>query len=191
MDWSMPGFPVHHQLPELTQTHVHWVDDAIQQSHPLLSPSPTFDLFLASRVFSNKSVLRIRCPKISRDRVSRDGKGEGPRGAQDKDSYRRGAPRVSERGWGGGESKTREQEVVQVGSEGSAPGMRAHADGRSGRRRPERRTSRQTWEQDDRHRYTCGSLVRMEGESLSRLGSRESSRGSETGHTFYPKEKQF
>ena len=37
---SMPGFPVHHQLPELAQTHVHWVGDAIQQSHPLSSPSP-------------------------------------------------------------------------------------------------------------------------------------------------------
>ena len=40
MDCSMPGFPVHHQLPELTQTHVHQVGDAIQPSHPLLSPSP-------------------------------------------------------------------------------------------------------------------------------------------------------
>ena len=40
MDCSTPGFPVHHQLPEFTQTHVHWVDDAIQPSHPLLSPSP-------------------------------------------------------------------------------------------------------------------------------------------------------
>ena len=40
MDCSMPGFPVHHQLPELTQTHVHWVGDAIQPPHPLLSPSP-------------------------------------------------------------------------------------------------------------------------------------------------------
>ena len=40
MDCSMPGFPVHHQLPELTQTHVHWVSDAIQPSHPLSSPSP-------------------------------------------------------------------------------------------------------------------------------------------------------
>ena len=36
----MPGFPVHHQLPELTQTHVHRVGDAIKPSHPLLSPSP-------------------------------------------------------------------------------------------------------------------------------------------------------
>ena len=37
---SMPGLPVHHQLLELTQTHVHWVGDAIQPSHPLSSPSP-------------------------------------------------------------------------------------------------------------------------------------------------------
>ena len=40
MDWSTPGLPVHLQLPEFTQTHVHWVGDAIQPSHPLLSPSP-------------------------------------------------------------------------------------------------------------------------------------------------------
>ena len=40
MNWSTPGFPVHHQLPEFTQTHVHWVGDAIQPSHPLSSPSP-------------------------------------------------------------------------------------------------------------------------------------------------------
>ena len=40
IDCSMPGFPVHHQLPEFTQTHVHWVGDAIQASHLLLSPSP-------------------------------------------------------------------------------------------------------------------------------------------------------
>ena len=40
MDCSMPGFPVHHQFPELTHTHVHWVGDAIQPSHPLSSPSP-------------------------------------------------------------------------------------------------------------------------------------------------------
>ena len=37
---SMPGLPGHHQFPEFTQTHVHWVGDAIQPSHPLLSPSP-------------------------------------------------------------------------------------------------------------------------------------------------------
>ena len=40
MDCSTPGFPVHHQLPEFTQTHVHRVDDVIQTSHPLLAPSP-------------------------------------------------------------------------------------------------------------------------------------------------------
>ena len=45
MDYSMPGFTVHHQLPELAQTHVHWVGYAIQPSHPLSSPSPpTFNL---------------------------------------------------------------------------------------------------------------------------------------------------
>ena len=45
VDCSMPGLPVHHQLPELTQTHVHWVSDAIQPSHPLSSPSTSaFDL---------------------------------------------------------------------------------------------------------------------------------------------------
>ena len=40
MDCSMPGFPVHHQLQELAQTHVRWVSDAVQPSHPLSSPSP-------------------------------------------------------------------------------------------------------------------------------------------------------
>ena len=40
MNCSTPGLPVHHQLPESTQIHVHWVGDAIQPSHPLSSPSP-------------------------------------------------------------------------------------------------------------------------------------------------------
>ena len=40
MSGSTPGLPVHHQLPESTPTHVHWVSDSIQSSHPLLSPSP-------------------------------------------------------------------------------------------------------------------------------------------------------
>ena len=45
MDCSTPGLPVYHQLPDFTQTHVHWVSDAIQLSHPLSSPSPpTFNL---------------------------------------------------------------------------------------------------------------------------------------------------
>ena len=44
MDCSIPGSPVHHQLPELAQTHIHWVGDAIQASHPLSSPSLAFNL---------------------------------------------------------------------------------------------------------------------------------------------------
>ena len=60
MDCSTPGLPVHHQLPEVTQTHVLWVGDAIQPSHPLSSPSSIFPRF---RVFSNESVLPIRWPK--------------------------------------------------------------------------------------------------------------------------------
>ena len=45
MDYSMPDLPVHHQLLEFAQTHIHWVSDTIQPSHPLLSPSPpTFNL---------------------------------------------------------------------------------------------------------------------------------------------------
>ena len=44
MDYSTPGFPNHHQLPKLAQTHVHWVHDAIQPSHSLSSPSPAFNL---------------------------------------------------------------------------------------------------------------------------------------------------
>ena len=60
MDYNTPGFPIHHQLPELAQTHVHWVSDAIQLSHPLLLlPS----VFPSIRVFSNESVLHIRWPK--------------------------------------------------------------------------------------------------------------------------------
>ena len=52
MDCSMPGFPVHHQLLEFTQNHVHWVGDAIQPSHPLSSPSPpAFKSFPASGSF--------------------------------------------------------------------------------------------------------------------------------------------
>ena len=63
MDCSMPGFPVHHQLLELAQTHVHQVSDAIQPSHPLLSPSPPASILPSIRVFFNKSVLHIRWPK--------------------------------------------------------------------------------------------------------------------------------
>ena len=44
MNWSMPGLPVHHQLPESTQIHVHRAGDAIQPSHPLSSPFPVLNL---------------------------------------------------------------------------------------------------------------------------------------------------
>ena len=63
MNCSTPGLPVHHQLPEFTQTHVHRVDDAIQPSHPL---SPHFllpSVFPSIRVFSSELALHIRWPK--------------------------------------------------------------------------------------------------------------------------------
>ena len=63
MDCSTAGFPAHHQLLELAQTHVHWVGDAIQPSHPLLSPSSPAFSPSKHQVFSNESVLRIRWPK--------------------------------------------------------------------------------------------------------------------------------
>ena len=63
MDRSTPGFPVHHRLPELAQTHVHRVSDAIQPSHPLSSPSPPAFSLSSIRVFSTEPALRIRWPK--------------------------------------------------------------------------------------------------------------------------------
>ena len=51
MDWSMPGLPVHHQLQEFTQTHVHWVGDAIQPSHPVIPFSSRLQSFLVSGSF--------------------------------------------------------------------------------------------------------------------------------------------
>ena len=63
MDCSTPGFPVHHQLPEFTQTHVHWVSHAIQLSHPLSSPSPAFDLSQRQGLFQ-WVILRIMWPKF-------------------------------------------------------------------------------------------------------------------------------
>ena len=57
-DCNMPGLPVHHQLTESTQIHVHWVSDAIQPSHPLLSPSPpAFNLFQHQGLFQWVSTL--------------------------------------------------------------------------------------------------------------------------------------
>ena len=63
MNRSTPGLPVHHQIPEFTQTHVHLVSDAIQPSHPLSSPSPPIFSFPTIRVFSTESVLCIMWPK--------------------------------------------------------------------------------------------------------------------------------
>ena len=63
MNCSTPGLPVHHILPEFTQTYVHWVGDAIQPSHPLSSPSPPAPNPSSIRVFSNESTLRMRWPK--------------------------------------------------------------------------------------------------------------------------------
>ena len=63
MNCSMPGLPVHHQLPEFTQTHVHRVSDAIQPSHPLLSLLLLPPIPPSIRVFSNESTLRMRWPK--------------------------------------------------------------------------------------------------------------------------------
>ena len=63
VDCSTPGFPIHHQLLELTQTHVHQVSDAIQPSYPLLFPSLLPSVFPNIRVFSKESALGIRWPK--------------------------------------------------------------------------------------------------------------------------------
>ena len=64
MDCSTPGLPVHQQLPEFTQTHIHWASDTIQQSHPLLSPClPTFNLSqhqsLFQRLSSSHQVAKV------------------------------------------------------------------------------------------------------------------------------------
>ena len=63
MNRSIPGLPVHHQFLEFTQTHVHQVDDAIQPSHPLVSPSPAPNPS-QHQGFSNESTLRMRWPSI-------------------------------------------------------------------------------------------------------------------------------
>ena len=65
MGCSTPGFPVHHQPPELAQTHVHQVSDTIQPSHPLSSPSPPALNLSQHRMglFSNESVFHNRWPK--------------------------------------------------------------------------------------------------------------------------------
>ena len=63
MDYSMPGFPVHHQLPKCVKTHVHLVSDAIQPSHPLSFPSPAFNISqhqgLFQSVISSHQVVKV------------------------------------------------------------------------------------------------------------------------------------
>ena len=64
MNHSTPGLPVHHQLPEFTQTHVHQVSNAIQPSHPLSSPSPPApNPSQHQSLFPNESTLHMRWPK--------------------------------------------------------------------------------------------------------------------------------
>ena len=64
MDCSMPDPPVHHQLPELTQSHAHWVGDVILPSHPLFPLLLLPSIFPRIRIVSNESVLSIRWPNI-------------------------------------------------------------------------------------------------------------------------------
>ena len=63
MNRSTPGLPVHHQLPEFTQIHIHRVGDAIQLSHPLSSPSPAPNPSQHQSLFSKESTLPMRWPK--------------------------------------------------------------------------------------------------------------------------------
>ena len=63
MNRSTPGLPVHHHLPEFTQTHVHRVCDAIQPSYPLLSPSPPAPNPSQHQSLSSESTLHMRWPK--------------------------------------------------------------------------------------------------------------------------------
>ena len=77
MNCSMPGLPVHYQLPEFTQTHVHQVGDAIQPSHPLSSPSPPAFNLSQHRGFSNESFLHSRWPKYWNFSISPSNKYSG------------------------------------------------------------------------------------------------------------------
>ena len=63
MDCGIPVLPVHHQLPQLAESHVHCVSDAIQPSHPLSSPSPAFNLSQHQSGSFPVSLLLIRWPK--------------------------------------------------------------------------------------------------------------------------------
>ena len=63
MNHSMPGLPIHYQLPEFIQTHVHRVSDAIQPPHPLSSPSPPAPTYSQHQSLFNESTLHMRWPK--------------------------------------------------------------------------------------------------------------------------------
>ena len=65
LNGSAPGLPVHHQLPEFTQTHIHWVGDAIQPSHPLSSPSPPVSSAYLKLLICLPSILILACDTSS------------------------------------------------------------------------------------------------------------------------------
>ena len=66
MDCTTPGFPVLHYLPEFAQSHVCWVSDVIQSSHPLVSPSPLPSIFPSIRIFSKELDFCLKTPKYWR-----------------------------------------------------------------------------------------------------------------------------
>ena len=63
VDCSRPGLPVLHYLPKFAQTHMHWIDDATQPSHPLFPLLLLPSIYLSIRIFSNELALPIRWPK--------------------------------------------------------------------------------------------------------------------------------
>ena len=76
MDFSTPGLPVHHQLLEFTQTHVHWVGNAIQPSYPLSSPSPlTFSLSQLEYYLLSTGVKMFLPPEVAEAKVQARGDG--------------------------------------------------------------------------------------------------------------------
>ena len=122
MDCSTPGFPVHQQLPEFIQTHVHGVSDAIQPSHSLSSPSLAFNLSQHQGLYDWVSsshqvaeVLELQLQHLSLWDISPERlikslytqdnmRGSGHRGSHCCHSYwfRRGGRDASEPGWSGG-----------------------------------------------------------------------------------------
>ena len=85
IDCSTPGLPVHHQLPEFTQTHIHWIGDVIQPSSPLSPLSSPVSIFPSIRVFSNELALHIRGQTPKARKVE-------PHSLQTKSTNTRGTP---------------------------------------------------------------------------------------------------